>query len=471
MSRALLVLLTVILSVLSIATAAPVKPVKSKPNNPAQTMDPMHIAIVRDHSSNCEPNCAEWIMMQGDIVAGTPPLLKRVLKLAGKRKLPVFVNSRGGKVEAGITLGRLIRANHLDVTVNKTILDPCDPKDKKCSDNALTGRKGSPQSYASECASSCAFLLAAGEARHVPYTAFVGVHQFTNYLTTTRYMNTYLRRRALVNGRVVVISQKLVKQKVISQTIAKVATPKSTYDRAARYFAEMGIGDKINAILQTTSSDSIHWLNGDELDSTHMMTDREDGISQVLAINRELGGKTILASAPAPSAPSVTISVPTVPVVVPPAPASPPPPAAAGAKTYVSADSDIPLGRYHGNDVTVDVTVHQHLGTPAVIVDFTPRNAAGPIPTTSLVAGLQIGDQPRRESPPNITAGSVQSLTIAVPVEEFCTLRQTDVLWLDLKAGPGGAFEEGKIVLQTESRFMTAHAMLADICGQAQAAK
>ncbi|WP_413992988.1 hypothetical protein ACMDCR_13335 [Labrys okinawensis] len=471
MSRALLVLLTVIFSVLSIATAAPAKPIKSKPNNPAQTMDPMHIAIVRDHSGNCEPNCAEWIMMQGDIVAGTPPLLKRVLKLAGKRKLPVFVNSRGGKVEAGITLGQLIRANHLDVTVSKTILDPCDPKDRKCIDNALTGRKGSPQSYASECASSCAFLLAAGEARHVPYTAFVGVHQFTNYLTTTRYMNTYLRRRALVNGHVVVVNQKLVKQKVISQTTEKVATPKSTYDRAARYFSEMGIGDNINAILQTASPDSIHWLNGSELSSTHMMTDRQDGISQVLAINGELGGKTILASAPAPSAPSVTISVPTEPVLVPPAPASPPPAAATRTKTYVSADSDIPLGRYRGNDVTVDVTIHQHLGTPAVIVDFTPRDSAGPIPTMNLIAGVQIGDQHRRESPPNITAGSFQSLTIPVPVDEFCTLRQTDVLWLDLRAEPGGEFEEGKIALQTESRFMTAHAILADICGQAQATK
>jgi hypothetical protein len=472
MSRVLLVFFAVILAVLSSLPMASAKAGKARQDAPPQSMDPMRIAIVRENVAGCEPNCAEWIMMQGDIMAESVPLFRRVLKLAGKRRLPIFVNSRGGKVDAGMALGQLIRASHLDVTVSKTVLIPCDPADRKCSDKALTGRAGSPMSYAAECASSCAFLLAAGVTRHVPYTTFVGLHQFTYYLTTTHYMNTYLNRKALVNGHMVVVSQKLVKQKLISKTTEKVATPKTTYDRAARFFAEMGIADNVNAIIAATPANGIHWLSADELAQTRIMTDRQDGISQILAIATQLGGKSAeVAALPQASHPVSTTTVRPLPAITTQSSADMPPAAPEPLKTYVSADIDLPIGRYRGTEVTADVAIHQRLGMPTVLLDVTPRTAAGPVTTTNLLAGVRINEASRRESLLDPVPGSLRSLSVTIPVAEFCTLRQQDSLAIDLQAaGPGTDFEDGRIVIQTESRFPAAHAVLAAICSRAEAA-
>lgn len=461
MSRAIFILLVFTVSWVAAVTGA------TGGSSKAPVDDPMKIAIVRDNMRNCEPHCAEWIMAQGDIVPESAALLRRVLKLAGSRKLPLFIHSKGGRIEASLAMGRLIRARHLDVTVSKTILDPCQVKNKACSDKALTGRTGAPQSYDAECASSCAFILAAGEQRHVPHYTYVGVHQFTNYVTTTRYLRTYLRRRALVNGRIVVTSQKLVKQKIVSQSTRKADTPKSTYDRAARYFSEMGVADNINTILQATPASGIHWLSLEELRSTNLMTDRVDSTIQVAAISAALASATPAPTPPAPAAATAAKSAPVVP-----APAMPLPTQMRRSDSDISADSYIPLGRYHNADVMVDVTIrYRVMGPPVVTVDFTPRNAAGPVPTSGLVASAQIGSQPWHQSETSASSAPFQPLTLDIPLSEFCTLRETDSLALDLKASSGGEFEEGKAAIQTESRFMTAHALLQHTCPQTQATK
>jgi len=72
----------------------------SKSSLPAllKGMKPMQVRIVRSAASGCEPDCAEWISAEGDIVDATPAAFEQVFRKLGKRRLPVLIHSGGGSV-------------------------------------------------------------------------------------------------------------------------------------------------------------------------------------------------------------------------------------------------------------------------------------------------------------------------------------------------------------------------------------
>ncbi|TIM19564.1 MAG: hypothetical protein E5Y61_34240, partial [Mesorhizobium sp.] len=70
------------------------------PGSSSDGFSEMRFIIARSSAVGCKPNCPEWISAEGAIAAGTPALLKRVLKKLGTRKLPIIVNSPGGDVDA-----------------------------------------------------------------------------------------------------------------------------------------------------------------------------------------------------------------------------------------------------------------------------------------------------------------------------------------------------------------------------------
>src|SRR5262245_35993770 len=83
-------------------------------------IDPaMQVHLVRSAEPGCEPNCPEWIAAQGRIDAGSVARFRRVLSQLGDRKVPVLIDSNGGRVNEAFEIGRLARARGLDVVVRR----------------------------------------------------------------------------------------------------------------------------------------------------------------------------------------------------------------------------------------------------------------------------------------------------------------------------------------------------------------
>lgn len=261
--------------------AGPAKSSKSSPAKPTQiptSGPPMVVQIVRSSDAGCEPSCAEWISAQGRIDASTPRQFKKVLAKLGNRKLPVLVDSAGGTVDEALAVGRLIRSKGLDVAVSKTEPAGCAAAEDVCRTAKTKGVVfGKARSRAARCASSCAFLLAGGKRRLVGQMAFAGVHQLTTYETRVKVLRTYRIETRTEWGIPVATRKTLVSEKKIAEKTTQTPTTQGMYEKVRKYFAEMGVGEPMMALLLATPSSSIHWLTRAELKQTGLATDFIDG--------------------------------------------------------------------------------------------------------------------------------------------------------------------------------------------------
>ena len=199
----------------------------------------MTVAIVQGAWSRCQPNCPRWIAADGDIADSTPADFRRVLKRAGKLKLPVLINSPGGSVTAAMEIGRMLRKAGLDVAVAETSFVGCAPGDAACKlppemNGVYSGRAATWIGY---CASACPLILAGGVTRYAQHNAVVGVHQFHNFWSgeRIRYLETY----RMVKGKKKVISRKVVSRKYTSRE--SYGIDKSTRRKIVAYLTEMGV--------------------------------------------------------------------------------------------------------------------------------------------------------------------------------------------------------------------------------------
>jgi hypothetical protein len=263
------------------------KPKASPTNLPPKPIEPsMRVVLVRSAQTGCEPLCLEWISAQGTIDSATLPQFKKVLKTLGTTKRPILIDSAGGHVDDALAIGRLIRAKQLDVIVTKTIFKPCAPTDTDCKKGTSRGPAlGLPFARASQCASSCAFILAGGTKRLVGPTTGVGVHQLTTFQTQARYELTYKVFTNRVLGIPLDSRKELVSKRKISERTIQTKTADATYAKVKRYFVEMGINPSIVPLIQATPASTIHWLTATELASTRMMTDAFNG-EQMLTAGR-----------------------------------------------------------------------------------------------------------------------------------------------------------------------------------------
>src|SRR5262245_52926510 len=155
---------------------------------------PMQVHLVRSAEPGCEPGCPEWIAAQGKIEEGTAARFRKVLRQLGDRKLPLLIDSSGGRVSEAFEIGRLIRARGLDVAVSGTELVPCPASEPACRQReAQRVHLGVPQADLSKCASACAFVLAAGTRRLVGATAFVGLHRIRTFRVLLPYRGAAAR--------------------------------------------------------------------------------------------------------------------------------------------------------------------------------------------------------------------------------------------------------------------------------------
>lgn len=242
---------------------------------------PMQVHIVRQVHDGCKPNCPEWIAAQGQIVIGTLKQFEKILTELDRPKLPVLIDSGGGVVSEAMAIGRMLRMKRLDIGVAKTELLSCPPDAEDCgrlrSGQTLQGRIAPGQAM---CASSCAFILAAGIRRFVGQRAVVGVHR--GELLEKKVLHIYREVHYRAGDGSIQYKQILVSQTTLLERSAEM--PQGTLRRFQSYFREMGIGDGIMRLVSLTPNSNIHWLAGDELDATRLATHRmnaEDFIQDV----------------------------------------------------------------------------------------------------------------------------------------------------------------------------------------------
>jgi hypothetical protein len=231
----------------------------------------MRFVVARSNAAGCEPNCPEWISAEGEIEAGTPAKLKRILKKIGARKLPIVVNSPGGNVDAAVQLGRIIRKNKLDIAVGKTSFSQCRSGDGGCSADEAKGvaQLGMASDGGAMCNSACPLMFAGGAQRLVGRWAYLGVHQIT---TTFQRQQVYYRTMyRVVHGRKKIISSKVISRKNVG-TFKTYEMSKAVERRLSAYFREMGVGRGVLDVMKATPAGDIHQIALDDMAATNLVT-------------------------------------------------------------------------------------------------------------------------------------------------------------------------------------------------------
>ncbi|WP_415927089.1 hypothetical protein [Mesorhizobium argentiipisi] len=242
----------------------------------------MRFVVVRSSAPGCEPNCPEWISAEGTIEAGTPALLKRLLKTLGGRQLPIVVNSPGGNVDAALQLGRMLRKNKLDIAVGITEFSGCSPGAKNCRDNDGKDQPYSGVAYDSGamCNSACPLMFAGGIRRVVGEWAYLGVHQITT--TYQREKLLYRTTYRIVNGKKKIVSTRVVSRKNAG-SYKTYEMSKAVEKRLSAYLKEMGVEQGVLSVMKATPASDIRQIEPEDmvemklvtsLDSLDLLTER-----------------------------------------------------------------------------------------------------------------------------------------------------------------------------------------------------
>ncbi|MDX8529893.1 hypothetical protein RFM41_11110 [Mesorhizobium sp. VK25A] len=242
----------------------------------------MRFAVVRSSAPGCEPNCPEWISAEGTIEAGTPALLKRLLKTLGGRRLPIVVNSPGGNVEAALQLGRLVRKNKLDIAVGITEFSGCSPGMENCRDNDAKSQpySGVAHDSGAMCNSACPLMFAGGIRRVVGEWAYLGVHQITT--TYQREKLLYRTTYRVLNGKKKIISTRIVSRKNAG-SYKTYEMSKAVEKRLSAYLKEMGVEQGVLSVMKATPASDIRQIEPHDmlemklvtsLDSLDLLTER-----------------------------------------------------------------------------------------------------------------------------------------------------------------------------------------------------
>lgn len=238
---------------------------------------PMRVVLVRDGTPGCQPTCSEWISAEGYIDKNAIPQFRKILKELGNKKLPILIDSPGGSVDDALAIGRLIRAKGLDVVVTKTKFS----SSVTGTVNVITGERapsyGTPQAWISKCASSCAFILAAGTRRYVGAHAHVGVHQLRTFQTFARLERKYRVHTRHVWGVPQEVKRELISERTVGHKTVETKTGDRIYRSLRNYFTDMGIQPEIMPMITSTPPTGMHWLTTAELKATGMMTDPFNG--------------------------------------------------------------------------------------------------------------------------------------------------------------------------------------------------
>ena len=424
---------------LAIAPAEAARKSKTKSVDPYKGFEAMRFTIVRDAGPGCEPHCAEWIAAEGDVVQGSASAFKKVLKAAGKRKLPVFINSRGGSVQDALAIGRLIRGKGLDIAVARTDYEPCAKGVKGCKAGMAKSAKGRPNSLQAYCASSCAFIFAGGVRRLSTVWSGVGVHQMKSFQTLVRVQRTFrIETRRDSVGRVK-RKKTLVGEKRLSSTTREAKTTDKAYDPVDKYLDEAGIMPALMPIIRATAYEDMHWLTPEEARATRMVT--EVASAEYLVAEIEA-----VAAAAAPALAALG-----------PLPADP--------NEKIAASASLRLGPFLTKEIDAVITLSHGRRNRPVRVEIALLDGKEAVGTSLLSANVQLGGGRSVEAVDNSGANPFGVLAADIPLLWFCDARGGAELLrisLDVKASTDPASLTPTVV--HVARFDNAADLLASAC-------
>lgn len=402
-----------------------------------QDMQPMTVRVVRNAQPGCEPDCAEWISAEGDIVDTTPATFRKVLAEVGKRRLPLFINSGGGSIEAAMAVGAMLRERKMDVSVTRTELEPCTGSAKDCASASKSPLRGKPNSYNAYCASACTLVLAAGAKRLSSLSSHVGVHQIIVYQTQIRIQRTYrvtTRQRPDGGTRT---QKTLIKEKRLPGKTFEVNVDDRTYKPIQAYLARMGIAPALIPLMEATPHTSIHWMTSAELNATQLVTD-------------EVGGDVLLRLVDL-----VGVS-----------------PVAAVAGTVVGKALSVPMF-HEGREITVDFGVSRLPREAKIALRLSLRNGAEALPSRGLTATVRLGPGKDVQAVNAHVVDPFAPLEVVSPASTWCGLAANGQLRLSLlRAGSAGAQggAEVKPVSVSVAAVPGLVALLSDVCSTKSAA-
>ncbi len=237
------------------------------PGRPVPKQPPsMRFVVVRLNLSTCEPNCPQWIAAEGRIENDTPAALARLLANPAYRKLPLILNSGGGKIFAAMEMGRMIRKYGINTSVGMTSFVSCNPfavKDGSCKPSEDT--KTYPAyafAYRGYCFSACPLILLGGVVRIVDKNALVGLHAPLD--ESHPFVDHFMVSWHMVNGKKVIISRKFVNRTYLKPKKV-VGVTAQLKQRLLPYFTQMGASPAIIDEMGKAAPEKmnvISWQNG-----------------------------------------------------------------------------------------------------------------------------------------------------------------------------------------------------------------
>ncbi len=421
------------LSLVVVPSALAAKPKRKEVHSVFKGMQPMTVRVVRNAQPGCEPDCAEWISAEGDIVDTTPAAFKKVFSELGKRRLPLFINSGGGSIEAAMSIGALLRERKMDVSVTRTELEPCAGSAKECAAGGKDkpARRGKPNSYNAYCASACTLILAAGVKRLSSLTSHVGVHQIVVYQTQIRIQRTYrvtTQQKADGGTRT---KKTLIKEKRLPGKTFEVKVDDRTYKPIGAYLGRMGIAPALIPLMEATPHSSIHWMTSAELNATQLVTD-------------EVGGDVLL---------RLVDLVGAIPA------------SADASGTVVGKALSVPIF-HQGREITVDVEISRQARELKIGLRVSLRRGNEVLPSRDVVARLQLSPGPDVEAVNAEVVDPFAPLRAVSPASAWCGLTRNAQMRLSLHGGSTKAAStvEPKPVSVAVAAVPGLVAMLGELC-------
>ncbi|MEO6609909.1 MAG: hypothetical protein ABIN69_15720 [Aestuariivirga sp.] len=216
----------------------------------------------------------------------TPGKLTKLLSNVAYRKLPILINSGGGKIEAAMIMGRLIRKYGMTVAVAPSGSVGC--RSTTGFSSACPPDGNVHQGYAlisgGYCNSACSLILLGGQVRLVGPVASVGLHQ--PHGETQHWVDHYWDTWRMENGRKVITSHKFIKRTYEKPKSFAGVTPymKPKY---LQYFKEMGgspaiLGEMAKA--SPTNMNSIPYVRGGgPRKKMGLVTDEDMGVPDLVS--------------------------------------------------------------------------------------------------------------------------------------------------------------------------------------------
>jgi hypothetical protein len=258
--------LAVLSIALSFAFAVPAgaSPDHSRPGAPATPATkpgptplppPMVFFLAKGDANACGPGCSEWIAAEGTIDGGADGRLRALLNKLGGRKLPIYFESPGGAIPAGLAIGRIMREHRLTAGVGRTVPVGCDLKTlyaSACDRLKHSGREllADLDTSSAVCNSACVFSLVGAVVRDIGPGAKLGIHSASVKFSL---------RRVDAKGHVVATTPAHVAPGVERRAL------EGNYDRITAYMREMGIPPTLLDAARKIPSDTVRYLSRDEI--------------------------------------------------------------------------------------------------------------------------------------------------------------------------------------------------------------